>query len=53
MAGGGAAKMDNKFLTVNIFNFAKVDKVVGGGTTLINKKWLICLFFYPSPSTEI
>ena len=43
--GGGSAKVDKKFLNVNIINFAKVDKG-GGGKTLIHQKWIICLFFF-------
>ena len=34
---GGSAKVDNKFLNVNIINFAEVDKG-GVGKTLIRQK---------------
>ena len=45
--GEGPAKVDKKFLNVNIINFAEVDK--RGGKTLIHQKWIICLFFKTFP----
>ena len=37
--------MDKKILSVNIINFAKVDKG-GGGKTLIHQKWIISSFYF-------
>ena len=34
---GGLTKVDNKFLSVNIINFAKVDKGGGGMSIIYNK----------------
>ena len=35
--GGGSAKVDKHFLSVNIINFAKVDRGVGGKTLFPQK----------------
>ena len=42
---GGSAKVDKKFLYVNIINFVKVDKGEGG-KMLIDQEWIISSFFF-------
>ena len=46
--GGGQQRWITKFISVNIINFAKVDKG-GGGKTFIHQKWIICRVFLSEP----